>query len=203
MSATHRLVAADRLRRAEWLRDAERMDRALYAVVVETPTPALDRAMRRLSRAADHSVLWMAAAAALALTGPKGRRAATQGLVSVAVTSGVVNLVGKQFARRARPERPVDPQSRRHVPMPRSASFPSGHSASAFAFATGVGVRLPVTATPLHGAAGGVAYSRVHTGVHYPGDVIVGSVMGTAIAQITTRAVDRWAARRGGWAARS
>jgi undecaprenyl-diphosphatase len=45
---------------------------------------------------------------------------------------------------------------------------------------------------PLHALAGAVAYSRVHTGVHYPGDVLVGSVMGTVIAQITTRSVRRY-----------
>ena len=67
-----------------------------------------------------------------------------------------------------------------------------GGSASAFAFATGVAARLPVTAMPLHALAGAVAYSRVHTGVHYPGDVLVGSVMGTVIAQLTTRSVRRY-----------
>lgn len=186
--------------RAEWLRDVERMDRALYAAVVDTPTPSLDRAVRRLTRAADHSKLWMATAAVLAAAGgPRGRQAAVQGLASVAVSSAVVNVVGKQWARRARPDRPLDPQSRRHVRMPTSASFPSGHSASAFAFATGVGARLPVTATPLHAAAGAVAYSRVHAGVHYPGDVVVGSLLGTAIAQIVTRALDRRLARYPAW----
>ena len=79
--------------------------------------------------------------------------------------------------------------------MPTSHSFPSGHAASAFAFAAGVGHRLPVAAAPVHAAAGLVAYSRVHTGVHYPGDVLAGSVLGTAIAQVTTRAVDRCISR--------
>jgi len=80
--------------------------------------------------------------------------------------------------------------------MPTSLSFPSGHSASAFAFATGVGHRLPVIALPLHVAAGVVAYSRVHTGVHYPGDVVVGSMLGTALAQLTSRAIDHYVGGR-------
>jgi len=66
--------------------------------------------------------------------------------------------------------------------MPSSASFPSGHSAAAFAFATGVGHVLPWTAFPLRALGGLVAYSRVHTGVHFPGDVVVGSLLGGAIA---------------------
>ena len=55
--------------------------------------------------------------------------------------------------------------------MPTSTSFPSGHAASAFAFAYAVGRRIPALAVPIRLLAAGVAYSRVHTGVHYPGDV--------------------------------
>jgi membrane-associated phospholipid phosphatase len=36
-----------------------------------------------------------------------------------------------------------------------------------------------------------VAYSRIHTGVHFPADVVVGALMGTACAQTATRAIDR------------
>jgi undecaprenyl-diphosphatase len=36
-----------------------------------------------------------------------------------------------------------------------------------------------------------VAYSRVHTGVHYPGDVVAGALLGTILAQVTTHALDR------------
>ena len=62
----------------------------------------------------------------------------------------------------------------RQVRMPSSTAFPSGHSAAAFAFATGVGQVLPAAGVPLRVLAALVAYSRVHTGVHYPGDVLVG-----------------------------
>jgi membrane-associated phospholipid phosphatase len=79
----------------------------------------------------------------------------------------------------------------RHVRMPSSTSFPSGHSAAAFAFATGVGAVLPRAAIPLRGLAALVAYSRVHTGVHYPGDVVAGALIGTTLAQLTTHALDR------------
>ena len=75
--------------------------------------------------------------------------------------------------------------------MPASASFPSGHAASAFAFATGVGHVLPAVGVPLRALAALVAYSRVHTGVHYPGDVVAGALVGSGLAQLTTRALDR------------
>lgn len=177
-----------------WLADARNIDQAVYAAIARTPTPNLDRGMSMLSHAANYSRLWMASAAVLALVGGRrGRRAAVQGLVSVAVTSAVVNVVVKRVGRRQRPDRAGEEVPiARQVRMPTSLSFPSGHSAAAFAFATGVGNRLPVVAVPLHAVAGVVAYSRVHTGVHHPSDVVVGSVLGTILAQLTTRALDHY-----------
>jgi undecaprenyl-diphosphatase len=150
-------------------------------------------AARRLSRAADYSKLSMTAAGALALAGGRtGRRAALMGLASLAVTSAIVNAAVKPIGRRTRPDRTAqDVPIARHVPMPVSASFPSGHSAAAFAFATGVGQVSAPAAAPLHALAALVAYSRVHTGVHYPGDAIAGALLGTALAQLTTGVVGR------------
>jgi membrane-associated phospholipid phosphatase len=71
--------------------------------------------------------------------------------------------------------------------MPHSSSFPSGHSAAAFAFATGACIELPVLAVPLAPLAGAVAYSRVHTGVHYPSDVAVGVGIGVGSGLLATR----------------
>jgi undecaprenyl-diphosphatase len=178
---------------ARWLEDAERIDVALYAAIAQTPTPALDHAMARLSRAADYSRLSVTSAALLAATGGgRGRRAATMGLASVGVAATVVNLGLKPLGHRRRPNRAVErvPVAR-HVRMPSSTSFPSGHSAAAFAFATGVGQVLPPAAIPLRALAALVAYSRVHTGVHYPGDVVAGALIGTTLAQLTTHALDR------------
>ena len=176
-----------------WLADAKRVDEAVYGAIAHTPTPALDRGMSMLSQTANYSRIWIGSAAVLALVGgDRGRRAALQGLVSVGVTSAVVNVVVKRVGRRPRPDWPTGRAPAREVRMPSSLSFPSGHSASGFAFATGVGRRLPVVAVPLHAAAGLVAYSRVHTGVHYPGDVVVGSMLGTVLAQLTCRAMDHY-----------
>jgi undecaprenyl-diphosphatase len=185
-------------RLARWLQDAERVDVALYAAIAQTPTPALDGAMARLSRMADYSRLSLVSAAVLAASGGRrGRRAATMGLASVGVAASVVNLGVKPFGRRRRPDRVAEQvPAARHVRMPSSTSFPSGHSAAAFAFATGVGHVLPAAAIPLRGLAALVGYSRVHTGVHYPGDVVAGALMGTALAQLTTHALDRRAAHR-------
>jgi undecaprenyl-diphosphatase len=176
-----------------WLRDVERIDLALYAAIAATPTPLLDRGMSTVSRAADHSRLWLSAAALLALSrGEPGRRAAGAGIASVAATSAIVTAVLKPIGRRSRPD-PVAEQVplARQVRMPRSTSFPSGHAASAFAFATSIGRVLPREAIVLQAFAAVVAYSRVHTGVHYPADVVTGSLVGVVVAQLTGQQFDR------------
>ncbi len=170
----------------------EALDLAVYQAIAATDTPDLDRDFERLSRAADHSKLWIATAGALALTaGDRGRRAAVNGLAAVGATSAVVNLIAKPLGGRRRPDRETyNVPVARHVPMPRSTSFPSGHSASAFAFASGVADVLPA-AVPLQLSAALVAYSRVHTGVHYPADVIVGALIGSAVAPLTSALLKR------------
>jgi hypothetical protein len=60
-----------------WLDETRRLDVSVYAAIAATPTPTLDVFFRRLSRAADHSKLWLGSAAAMSrLGGGRGRRAA-------------------------------------------------------------------------------------------------------------------------------
>jgi undecaprenyl-diphosphatase len=178
---------------AEPLEELAALDRAAYDAVAGTSTPVLDGYFRRLSRAADRSILWLGIAAALAVAGgTSGRRAAKESLLAVAVASATVNLGMKPIAHRRRPDR-LEPArfEARVVPMPDSASFPSGHAASAFAFAYAVGRQVPVLAVPIRLLAGAVAYSRVHTGVHYPGDVVIGAIIGAGTAAMVGAARDR------------
>jgi membrane-associated phospholipid phosphatase len=173
-----------------WLAEAEQVDRAIYAAVAGTSTPQLDRAMRRLARAADYSRLSIAASAVLAIVGGRsGRRAAGSGLASLAATSAFVNVIVKPLGRRHRPERTAEGVVQaRQIAMPSSRSFPSGHTAAAVAFASGAGRALPIASVPLHALAAAVGYSRVHTGVHYPGDVVAGALIGSIIADLTSAA---------------
>jgi undecaprenyl-diphosphatase len=178
------------------LGELDSIDQAVYRAIAATPSPSLDRLLSQLSSAADQSKLWLAVAAVLALGGGRPRRAALLGVASIGLASATVNIVAKQLLRRERPDPagaavPAD----RNVRMPASTSFPSGHSASAFAFATAVGDELPLAWLPLHALAAAVAYSRVHTGVHYPGDALVGSLMGTGAA-VAVRYTGRVVARR-------
>lgn len=175
-------------------RQVDGLDRAVYGAIASAPTPHLDRAFQRLSDSANHSGLWMATAAAMAVGGGReGRRAALDGLLAIVVTSAVANAVAKPLGGRRRPDRegyhvPVV----RHVKMPESTSFPSGHSASAFAFAGAVSTGWPQGGVPVRAMATLVAYSRVHTGVHYPGDVIAGSFIGGVVGPTVAHLVRRW-----------
>jgi undecaprenyl-diphosphatase len=162
------------------------LDRNLYRAVAATPTPTLDEGMRRLSLAGDAGKLWFALAGATALLGGRrGRTAAFDGVVALLVSSAIVNGLMKPAWRRRRPDRELHQVIvARHVPLPRSTSFPSGHASSAFAFANGLGGEMPELALPVRLLAASVAWSRVHTGVHYPGDVIAGALVGGAVGEV-------------------
>ena len=186
--------AAPRPRRPRWIEDAERLDLAIYAAIARTPTPALDIAMSRLSRAADYSRLSLASAALLALAGGKDRPPR-----------------GRPGARLARRHRGRG-QRRRQAARPPATPRPSGGRRPARAPRADAELalvslralrrrlrvrhrrrpRVAGAAAPLRALAALVAYSRVHTGVHYPGDVLAGALIGTALAQLTTYLSRDW-----------
>jgi undecaprenyl-diphosphatase len=176
------------------------VDLAVGDAIAGTATPRLDRLLVGSSNAANYSRLWLVTAAALAVAGGgRGRRAARDGVLAIALTSAVTNLVLKPLAGRQRPARSDDRtgSDSRRVRRPASASFPSGHAASAFAFATAVGQELPGVRRPLHAAAATVAYSRVHTSVHYPSDVAIGAVVGRLCGGAVGRLATHHSARTG------
>ncbi len=142
---------------------------------------------RRLSASATHGKLWIGAAAIMAAFPGKPRRAALHGLIAQAVASAVTNMGFKTLLPRARPLPEHLPVFRFVHPQPTSSSMPSGHSASAIAFAVGAGLVKPAVGAALAPVALGVAYSRVHTGAHWPSDVFFGSAIGAGAALVTRK----------------
>jgi membrane-associated phospholipid phosphatase len=175
------------------LRRLDSYDRAVYRAVAQLHLPLLDTPLKLVSDFANFSKPWFLVSGVLALFGgSQGRRAALTGLAAIGAASLVVNQPMKMAGARIRPDRDgVGVPQQRWVRMPSSTSFPSGHSASATAFAVAVGDVLPELQLPLRAAASVVAFSRVYTGVHYPGDVLVGASVGALIGRLTSRVARR------------
>jgi membrane-associated phospholipid phosphatase len=111
------------------------------------------------------------------------RRRIPSGVLAAVGASTLASLavVGlKDYFERSRP--PVaDPSLDPIGVIPESASFPSGHAATAFAAAVAVGLLYPRLRKPLLALAALIAISRVYLGVHFVTDVVVGSALGAAI----------------------
>lgn len=142
--------------------------------------PAVDRGYVRLSHAANRGVLWFSIAAVLLVFWRP--RAALRGVGSLTLASILANLVGKKLFGGDRPLLKDIPIGRQLNKSPTSGSFPSGHSASAAAFATGVALESPRVGLAVAPFAVGVAYSRLHTGAHWLSDVIGGAALGAGVA---------------------
>ncbi|MFF3458356.1 bifunctional phosphatase PAP2/diacylglycerol kinase family protein [Streptomyces sp. NPDC002730] len=159
-------------------------DRQILHTVAARRWPGAEPVLPRLSHSANHGLLWFGMAAGMVALGRgvRSRRAAARGVASLALASATINTIGKRSVRRARPLLDTVPVIRRLKRQPFTTSFPSGHAASAAAFATGVALESKTWGAIVAPVAASVAFSRVYTGVHYPSDVLVGAALGVGAA---------------------
>ncbi len=139
----------------------------------------------QLTSFADNGVLWWTLAGVLAVT--RRRRAAVRGLLSLLAASALTNLIAKQVFGGDRPLLADVPIGRRLPKHPITPSFPSGHSASAAAFAAGVALERPRIGAAIAPVALGVGYSRLHTGAHWLSDVVGGLALGAGGGRASAR----------------
>ncbi|GAA3293146.1 bifunctional phosphatase PAP2/diacylglycerol kinase family protein [Streptomyces cinereospinus] len=159
------------------------LDCRLFEFAAARHWPAAGPVLPRLSRSANHGLLWFATAGVIAASRtPRARRAAVRGVASLALASATINTVGKRSVRRARPVLDPVPAVRHLKRQPITTSFPSGHSASAAAFAAGVAMESRAWGAAVAPVAFSVAMSRVYTGVHFPSDVLAGAALGVGAA---------------------
>ena len=180
--------------RRSMLDELDRLDQAAYEAVDGTPTPSLDRGLVVLTNAADYSRLWLGIAAVIAAGGGPARP--TGGGVRPrrpGTTSAVANLASSRWCGGPRPERV--PSLATLGPHARIDLLPVGSHRLGLRLRPGGGRRDSPAGVPLVPVATVVGYSRVHSGVHFPGDVLAGAVLGSVIGLVSPRAV-RWGLAR-------
>ena len=169
------------------------VDRGISRGIAALPPSRLDTVMKGLTTVANHSLLWFATATGLALRRGATRKAAARGVLAIALASTSANAICKPLLPRRRPAAAELPAYQTLPSPPTSSSFPSGHAASAAAFATAVGLESPRLGLALAPVAAAVGYSRVHVGVHWTSDVAAGAALGAGVALLTRR---WWPVRR-------
>jgi undecaprenyl-diphosphatase len=152
------------------------LDRAALLWVCRHQRPQATQIFRGVSRLADASTLSILGVAFLAIPHSLTHRLATH-LLFAAGGAAVCCQVLKRLLKRPRPSVTLS-QLQRHAANPDAFSFPSGHTASAFALATSACAIDPRLGVVMFGLASSIAYSRVYLGVHYPLDVLAGILLG-------------------------
>ena len=145
-----------------------------------------------MSRVGTLGAVWLAIALVLALV---WRRPSV--FVSVLFAVGAADLLTALIKTAVPRHRPFEHQL---GPSERTHSFPSGHTATAFAGATVLSSFAPRYRLVFYALACLIGFSRLYNGVHYPTDVLAGAVLGTATALLLlggARRRSRRAPRRG------
>jgi undecaprenyl-diphosphatase len=146
--------------------------------------PIADRIFFGASALGDHGLIWLILGALRGLRSEHDWHAAVRLGAGVGIESALVNLGIKSFFRRKRPAWEVDRPL--HVRRPRTSSFPSGHSTSAFTAAALLGEQDRLK--PLYYVVAViVAWSRVYVRMHHASDVVAGILVGIGLGKLGRR----------------
>lgn len=120
-------------------------------------------------------------------------------LAAVLAVTAISVFVLKRLLGRVRPCGALADVKALVFDPPSDCSFPSGHAAGSFAFCVFLAIvvmKASREAAPRRGLfaagalillAGGVGLSRVALGVHFPGDVLAGALLGSTLAVLGAR----------------
>jgi membrane-associated phospholipid phosphatase len=113
------------------------------------------------------------------------RRERRRGAVLATAAAAVALLVNQPIAHavaRTRPYTAHPAHAHLLIASSHDPSFPSDHATGAFALAVGVWLYDRTFGTILVVLAAVLSFSRVYVGTHYPGDVVAGALIGSAVA---------------------
>jgi membrane-associated phospholipid phosphatase len=123
------------------------------------------------------------------------RRKGLEACIAQGLSVGTTYLL-KEIVKRPRPY--ITYPDLKNVTEEGSWSFPSGHTSSAFAFATSMSLSYPkwYVIVPTYTFASAVGFSRMYLNVHYPSDVFVGAIIGSASAWVTWKVSKKLQAKK-------
>ena len=143
-------------------------------------SPVLDAILAPIAWSGEMGIIWMAVGAAMLVFGTnEHRKAALLFLITMFLVDRLINANLQHHLFRERPYLAFE--GMRHLGKHwTTSSFPSGHAHSVWIAAIILGSRWRKLIPPLVLFALLTCYSRPYFGMHYPGDVIAGSVIGIA-----------------------
>lgn len=164
------------------------MDFSILYAIQSLRTDFLDSAILKLTDfVGSYGEIWLIAAAVM-LTNRKTRRCAYTMVLSYLIVFGLGQFVLKDLVARVRPCQ-IDTAVTLLVERPTSYSFPSTHTAWAFAAATSVFLHHKKVGIAVFVLAALIAFSRLYLFVHFPSDVLGGIVLGVLAALIAKKIV--------------
>jgi membrane-associated phospholipid phosphatase len=165
------------------LRDGvEGFDRAIDGLVAPLRGRRFaDTTAYAASALGDHGLIWFLVGVARgAKPGPR-RAAAIRAVVFSGLVTPVVNAALKAVVGRSRPQ--TASPHRLPLRIPRTASFPSGHTLAAWCAATLLAEDDPL-APAYYAMAGAISFSRLHVRLHHATDVVAGSILGVVLGRL-------------------
>ncbi len=176
---------------------AARPELSEVAAAFESFDDAVDRALDRFRRRrlpdflasvssflGDRGLIWLLFGLARARHGGRPRAEALKTLAYTGTVAPLVASALKGAIGRVRPELRQGPHLL--VRVPRTASFPSGHSLAAWCAAT-MFAEHDRNAPAYYAAATAISLSRIHVRLHHATDVVAGSLLGIALGRFGVR----------------